>query len=189
MRWQVKQVKMSKTLLLHICCAPCSLLSLRVFQESGYSILGYFFNPNIHPYREFVRRKETLRGFLEKEEIPYVIDEGYPLEEFLEMTRPFGKDRCRRCYSLRLEAAARLAQEKGIGYFSSSLLISPYQKHEQIRELGEELADRYGLKFVYEDLRPFFRESLRLAREREFYIQGYCGCIFSEKERYAKSKK
>ena len=175
---------MAESLLLHICCAPCCVLSLQAFRDMGYDILGYFFNPNIHPYREFTSRKETLRRFLEEEKIPYIIEERYPLEDFLRMALACEKDRCLSCYRLRLEAAARMAVEKETEYFSTTLLISPYQKHEQIKSIGEEVARVHGVRFLYENLRPLFRESQRLAREKGFYMQTYCGCIFSEKERY-----
>jgi len=179
---------MGKPVLLHICCAPCSIATLKVFKENGFEPLGYFFNPNIHPYKEFSRRKETLRQYLEEEKVPLVIEEDYLLEDFLRMVVHKEKQRCLHCYRLRLETAARYAREKGMERFSTTLLISPYQKHDSIKEIGEEMADKYGLQFIYLDLRPVFRESLRQARERGLYLQGYCGCIFSEKERYYKPK-
>lgn len=180
---------MGKPILLHICCAPCSIASLQVFKENGFEPQGFFFNPNIHPYREFARRKETLRQFLVEEKIPLFIEEDYLLEDFLRMVVNREKERCTHCYRLRLDATARFAEEKGIDCFSTTLLISPYQRHEHIREIGEEMADKYGLRFIYKDLRPVFRKSLRLARERGLYLQGYCGCIFSEKERYDKKQR
>ncbi len=177
---------MGKAMLLHICCAPCSIASLQVFKERGYAPQGYFFNPNIHPFREFARRKETLRQYLREVKTPLFVEEEYQLEDFLRLVVNRENERCTHCYRLRLEATARLAGEKGIDSFSTTLLISPYQKHEQIREIGEDLAEKYGVRFLYEDLRPVFRESMRLAREKELYLQGYCGCIYSEKERYDK---
>lgn len=177
---------MAKPMLLHICCAPCSIASLQVFRESGFEPRGYFFNPNIHPYREFTRRKETLRQFLKEEEIPLFIEEEYLMKEFLQAVVNHEDERCAYCYRLRLDAAARFAAEKGLGFFSTTLLISPYQNHELIKEIGGELAGKYGVHFIYEDLRPVFRESMRLAREKELYMQGYCGCIYSENERYNK---
>ena len=177
---------MGKPILLHICCAPCSIASLKVFKENGFELFGFFFNPNIHPYREFVRRKETLHRFLEEEKIPFFIEDDYLLEDFLRMVVNREKERCTYCYRLRLDAAARFAAEKGLNCFSTTLLISPYQKHEKIKEIGEEMAAKYGISFTYRDLRHFFRESMRMARERGMYMQGYCGCIFSEKERYEK---
>lgn len=180
---------MGKSVLLHVCCAPCSIATLKIFTEKGFEPVGYFFNPNIHPYREFSRRKETARQFFKDEKTPLLIEENYLLEDFLRMVVHREKQRCLLCYRLRLEAAARQARENGMECFSTTLLISPYQKHERIKETGEEMADKYGLQFIYDDIRPFFRDSLHMAREKGLYLQGYCGCIYSEQERYDKTKR
>jgi len=177
---------MAKPMLLHICCAPCSIASLQVFGRKGFEPQGYFYNPNIHPYREFARRKETLRRYLQEEGVPLFVEEDYLMKDFLRMVVNHEDERCPYCYRLRLDATARFTREKGMDSFSTTLLISPYQNHELIREIGKELAGKYGLNFLYEDLRPVFRESMDLARERELYMQGYCGCIYSENERYNK---
>lgn len=174
-------------LLLHICCAPCSLYSWQALQKKGYNIYGYFFNPNIHPYQEFSKRKEALRLLAQQEGKPILIDERYLLEDYLQRVADvahYAEKRCPLCYQIRLEETARQAGEKGLKGFSTTLLISPYQKHQLLRDVGEKIAQKYGLQFVYEDLRPGFRESMRLAREKGLYRQGYCGCIYSEKERY-----
>jgi predicted adenine nucleotide alpha hydrolase (AANH) superfamily ATPase len=92
--------------------------------------------------------------------------------------------RCSYCYRLRLEKTAEKAGEAGCDFFSSTLLISPYQNHDAVRETGEEAAARYGARFLYRDFRPFFREGQKYAREQGFYMQKYCGCVFSEEERY-----
>ncbi len=179
-------------LLLHICCAPCSLYSWQALQEKGYNVSGYFFNPNIHPYREFSKRKETLRLLAQQEGKPVSIDERYLLEDYLQLVAGvarYPEKRCPLCYQIRLEETARYAVKKGIKNFTTTLLISPYQKHELLKKVGREIAQKYGLEFVYEDLRPGFRESMRLAREKDLYRQGYCGCIYSEKERYHPSAK
>lgn len=175
-------------MLLHICCAPCSILSWKFFQERGARLCGYFFNPNIHPYREFTRRISSLRALVSQEKMEVIFEEEYLLEDFLCRVMQRGKDRCHACYEMRLNETARIAREKGFEYFSTTLLISPYQKQELVKEVGEDFARIYGIQFVYEDLRPLFRDSWRLAREKGFYTQGYCGCIFSEKERYLKKK-
>lgn len=174
-------------LLLHICCAPCSIYSWQALQDQGYNVYGYFFNPNIHPYKEFSQRMETLRLFAQQEGKTVYIDERYLLEDYLRRVAAVAHDaekRCPRCYQIRLEETARQAREKGLKKISTTLLISPYQKHELLREVGEKIAREHGLQFVYADLRPGFRESMRLAREKGLYRQGYCGCVYSEKERY-----
>jgi predicted adenine nucleotide alpha hydrolase (AANH) superfamily ATPase len=172
-------------LLLHICCAPCSLSTWKNFQEKGHRLHGYFFNPNIHPYREFRRRKKTLQEWAQQEGRPLTCEEDYLLEDFLRLVVNREKERCRFCYRWRLEKTAAHAREQGFESFSTTLMLSPYQKHDLLQEIGGEVARKYGLRFIYEDLRPLFRESMGLAREKGLYMQGYCGCIYSEKERYS----
>lgn len=173
-------------ILLHICCAPCSLYSWQALEAKGHNIEGFFYNPNIHPYREFEKRKEALRSLAEWEDRSIFIDERYLLNDYLRQVVNREEMRCELCYAMRLEETARQAKEKGIEGFSTTLLISPYQQHELLRETGGRIAEEYGLKFVYEDMRPGFRESMGLAREKGLYMQGYCGCIYSERDRYEK---
>ena len=173
-------------LLLHICCGPCSIYSWSRLEKNNYRVTGYFFNPNIHPYKEFVRRRDALLLWAREDDREIIIDERYLLEDYLRMVSNHEQERCPLCYRMRLEETALKAKEKGIENISTTLLISPYQKHELLREMGETIAGEHGLHFVYEDFRPGFRESMRLAREKGLYMQGYCGCIYSEKERYYK---
>lgn len=177
-----------KDLLLHICCGPCSIYSWSELEKKGFNLHGYFFNPNIHPYREFATRMESLSLLARQENKDITIDQRYLMEDYLRLVVNREEQRCQLCYRMRLEETARKAREKGIENISTTLLISPYQKHELLKELGEKIAQEHGLRFVYEDLRPGFRESMRLAREKGLYMQGYCGCIYSEKERYYKNK-
>ena len=94
--------------------------------------------------------------------------------------------RCGKCYGLRLEQTARYAALHGFDSFSSTLFVSPYQNHELLRQTAEEMARRYGVAFLYRDFRPGFRQGQQEARELGLYMQKYCGCVFSEEERYAK---
>ena len=178
-----------RALLLHICCGPCSIYSWDALEKKGFNLYGYFFNPNIHPYREFAKRMESLRLLAQQENRNIMIDGRYLMEDYLRLVVNREEERCLLCYRMRLEATAQKAREKGIKYFSTTLLISPYQKHKELKDLGEKIAKDHGLSFVYEDLRPGFRESMRLAREKGIYMQGYCGCIYSEKERYYNNMK
>ncbi len=175
---------MAKKMLLHICCAPCSIYTWRRFQQEDFEVKGFFFNPNIQPSREFLRRMKTLRFLAGAEKKEIIYHEDYPLEEFLLKIMESREERCAVCYRWRLEKTAACAREKGITFFSTTLLLSPYQKHELVKETGEKAASKFGLKFVYADLRGGFRNSMEMARDKELYRQGYCGCIFSEKERY-----
>lgn len=179
----------TKDLLLHVCCGPCSIYSWQELEKDGFNLRGYFFNPNIHPYREFIRRLEALRSLASQEGREIIIDQGYPMEEYLRMVVNHEEERCPLCYRMRLEETARKAREQGIENISTTLLISPYQKHDLLKDLGEKIAEEYGLHFVYKDLRPGFRESMARARQKGLYMQGYCGCIYSEKERYSAGKR
>ena len=173
-------------LLLHTCCAPCSIYSWDYFSGLGYTPAGFFFNPNIHPYREFSSRLEALRMFAQGEGWPVTFDELYLMEDFLRLVVNAGDERCRLCYEMRLLQTAQQARDSGIENFSTTLLLSPYQKHELLKSVGVQIGKKMGVNFIYADLRPGFRESMDKAREKELYRQKYCGCIFSEMERYYK---
>jgi len=174
-------------LLLHICCAPCTIYPARILREEGVDLLGFFYNPNIHPYQEYQKRLETLQDYKKSQGLEVLISEGYPLEDFLRGLVQREGDRCAFCYSHRLQAAAVIANKEGIRAFSTTLLYSRYQRHDLIREIGEQVARKYDLKFYYRDFREGWAEGQRSAREAGLYRQRYCGCIYSEKERFFKS--
>lgn len=170
-------------LLLHVCCGPCAVYPVDIFKKEGTEIHGVFFNPNIHPYMEYKARLDAAHDFCRQQEIPLEELCGYGLEEFLKKA-VFSNNRCNECYSTRLETIALEAKHKGFDAFSTTLLVSPYQKHELLKEVGEKAGEKYGVKFLYRDFRPGFREGRQKAREIGLYMQKYCGCIYSEKERY-----
>jgi epoxyqueuosine reductase len=180
-------VGVEMNILLHMCCAPCTTYSAGRFRSLGYDIHGFFFNPNIHPYLEFVKRMQTLKNYCASESIPVIIDGDYELEQYLRAVLDSSKGRCRACYSLRLEQTAKTAASLGIPCFSTTLAISPYQDHELLQMEGEAAANRHSVEFIYEDLRPGYRESVSTSRQLGLYRQPYCGCVFSEKERYFKT--
>jgi predicted adenine nucleotide alpha hydrolase (AANH) superfamily ATPase len=151
-------------------------------------VSGYFYNPNIHPYREFQRRKETLKEYAGMSGLTVFFDDRYDLEPFLNQTRPWGAERCRSCYEIRLEAAAGVAKAEGFDAFSSTLLYSRYQKHDWIKEVGEMVGERLAVPFFYQDFRPGWQEGVNKSKELGLYRQPYCGCIFSEKERYTSKR-
>ena len=174
-------------LLLHICCGPCAAYPVRELKAGGSEVTGLFFNHNIHPYTEFKLRLDAARSFAERAGLEIVFREEYLLEEFLAAVAGNPSDRCGYCYRSRLEETARTAAELGYPFYSSTLLYSRYQKHEEIRETGEKLGAKYGVAFHYEDFRKGWQEGIRLSKEMGLYRQQYCGCIYSEKERYLKS--
>ncbi|MBI5583750.1 MAG: epoxyqueuosine reductase QueH [Deltaproteobacteria bacterium] len=171
-------------ILLHTCCAPCTIVPFKILRQAGHQVTGYFYNPNIHPFREFEKRQTTLREYARSVGLEIRFAEGYDLEVFLVRTRPWGPERCRACYRLRLEAAAREALGRSCEAFSTTLLYSRYQKHDWIRETGEEISRRTGMPFFYVDFRVGWQEGVDESRALGLYRQPYCGCIFSERERY-----
>ncbi|MDR1899349.1 MAG: epoxyqueuosine reductase QueH [Treponema sp.] len=181
-------------LLLHTCCGPCLASCVRGLDAEGIQPALFWYNPNIHPWTEYRARKDCLEGFAKTRGLELIMTDEYGLRSFLRQVYPRPESgpwgagegsRCASCYRLRLEAAAEKAREGGYEFFGTTLLASPYQRHDAVRETGEELAKKYGVDFFYRDFRPFFREGQKYAREQGFYMQKYCGCIFSEEERYA----
>jgi predicted adenine nucleotide alpha hydrolase (AANH) superfamily ATPase len=175
--------------LLHTCCGPCSIAPLKFLREHGHEVTGYFYNPNIHPYKEFQRRLETLRTYCSAENLPLIVDDEYALEEFLRHIVPQEQVRCQACYELRLRNVAKKAKSEGFDAFSTTLLVSPYQRHELIRQVGERVGAEEGIPFLYMDYRPGWHDAVQESRGREMYRQPYCGCIYSEKDRYYKPRK
>ena len=171
-------------ILLHVCCAPCTVFPLQVLRGQGHSVTGYFYNPNIHPYTEFTRRLATLREFAAMETLPLTAEEGYGLRDYLRQVVFHEDERCAICYTLRLEQTARFAAAAGAEAFSTTLLYSRYQNHALIRETGEALARQYGVSFYYENFRRGWQEGIDQSVALGLYRQPYCGCIYSEQERY-----
>ena len=176
-------------ILLHICCAPCLTGTLKAFDRKNHSVTGYWYNPNIHPYLEFKNRLNGVVEYTNEIKLDLIIEEEYGLKKFVKMVIDDLDDRCLKCYTDRLLTTAKKAKELGFDAFSSTLLVSPYQQHESIKEKAYEIAKEIGVEFFYVDPRPFFREGNSEARKKGIYMQKYCGCIFSEEERYLKKKK
>jgi len=175
-------------ILLHICCGPCSIYPLEKLVDSNHTVSGFFYNHNIHPYQEYQRRLTAVREFAASKELPMFYRDEYNLEEFLAAVAQNPELRCAYCYVSRLDAAAEKAAELGFDAFTSSLLYSRYQNHDTIRAAGEQAGKRHGVKFYYEDFRPGWQEGIRQSKEMGLYRQQYCGCIYSEKERYLPKK-
>lgn len=168
-------------LLLHTCCAPCSVYCIETLRKEGIEPTVYWFNPNIHPYMEYKQRRDCLKEYTRNIEIEAIFEENYGLKDFCKNVVQDLENRCQKyCYPVRLEQTAKYAKENGYDSFSTTLLISPYQNHEMLIKVGEEMAKKYGLKFLYRDFRVGFREGQEKARELGLYRQKYCGCVFSE---------
>ncbi|TYO98302.1 hypothetical protein EDC39_10797 [Geothermobacter ehrlichii] len=171
-------------ILLHVCCGNCAIYPVEVLRQQGHRLTGFFYNHNIHPYQEFRRRLETALEYADRVELPMQVREDYPLEEFLANVAAEPQRRCDYCYRSRLRETVRVAAEQGFEGFSTSLLYSRYQQHDAIRRYGEELAAEFGLAFVYEDFRVGWRQGIDKSKAMGLYRQQYCGCIYSEKDRY-----
>ena len=177
-------------LLLHTCCAPCSVYCIDSLRKEGIEPTIYWYNPNIHPYKEYEARRDCLKEYTKQVNINAIFEENYGLREFCKNTISDLQNRCANyCYRTRLEKTAKYAKDNGYDSFSTTLLISPYQNHEVLKQVGQELAKEYGLDFIYRDFRVGFREGQKKARELGLYMQKYCGCVFSEEDRYYRKLK
>lgn len=174
-------------LLVHVCCAPCLIYPLEKFRQEGFRVSGLFYNPNIHPFCEYNHRKSALEELAQIKDIQVFYSAYQPKEFFRAVNnKEEGDQRCRLCWQLRLRESARFAREKGFQYFSSTLLVSPYQNQEVLREIGNDIAKEQGVDFYYRDLRCGFKPASSEARDLGLYRQKYCGCIYSEIERFRK---
>jgi len=171
-------------ILLHICCAPCAIYPVERLKSSGHKLAGLFYNPNIHPYSEYLKRKGEVEKYSKASSIN-VIYGNYDLEKYFQTVAYDGtaKDRCPECWWLRLVNTAKYAKENGFDAFTTTLLVSPYQNQDIIKTIGEDVAAKAELKFYFEDFRPGFKAAHDKAHAAGMYCQNYCGCIFSEKER------
>ena len=176
-------------LLLHICCAPCSVMCIETLRAEGIEPTGFWYNPNIHGKYEYKTRRNTLTEYARSIGLELLMEDEYGLRSFIADLCPDFDNRCEYCYTRRLTETADYAAAHGFDSFSTTLLISPYQNHALIREIGERLAAERGLDFLYRDFRPFFREGQDKAEALGLYRQKYCGCIFSEEDRYTKHRK
>ena len=173
-------------MLLHICCAPCSIFPLEWLQNNDFEIMGYFYGHNIHPYTEHLKRRQTLERFAEKINLQVIYAEGYDIETFLQNIAFREAERCNFCYHERLRSAALVAKRGKFNFFSSTLLYSKFQKHDTIRCIGEAVGKSVGVPFYYQDFRDGWKQGVDASKEMKMYRQSYCGCIYSEKQRYYK---
>ena len=175
--------------LMHICCAPCANQPIQVLRQEGIELSGFWFNPNIHPYTEYQARKHTLEDYAREIGLKLIVGGTYDLRTFVANVAGNIDGRCAYCYRVRMEETARYAAQNGYDSFTTSLLISPYQNHEAICATARAMGAKYGVEFLYRDFRPLFQAGQEFARAHGFYMQKYCGCIFSEEDRYMGAKR
>lgn len=171
-------------ILLHSCCAPCTIFPLENIGHGEDNIEIIFFNPNIHPFQEYKYRLTSLKTFLVQQKKVLHIPEDYDLSLYLREVVFNEEDRCNICYRIRLEYCFKFAAENGFDAFSSTLLYSNYQNHKNIKSISEALSEKYKVKFLYKDFREGWQYGIDKSIEKEMYRQKYCGCIYSEQERY-----
>ena len=168
-------------LLLHTCCAPCSVYCIDELRKEGIEPTVYWYNPNIHPYMEYKARRDCLKEYTKSINVEAIFEEDYGLDEFCKEAVKDLKNRCiNYCYPVRIEQTCKYAKENGYDTVSTTLLYSIYQNHEFIKKCMEETCNKYGLNFLYRDFRVGFWEGHQKAHDLGLYMQKYCGCVFSE---------
>ncbi len=173
-------------LLLHTCCGPCTIYPLETLLQQGMDLMGFYYRHNIHPYQECLKREDTLRQYADAVGLKMIYQQDYQMEKFIQSVVFREKERCRYCYHARLTATAMVAKKGKFTAFSTTLLYSKFQNHDLIRQTGEAVAKAYGLEFYYQDFRKGWKQGITASKERGMYRQSYCGCIYSEKDRFYK---
>ena len=182
----IEIVGKGKSILLHTCCGPCSTYTVERLRQQGFEVTGFWYNPNIHPFSEHERRLESMESYAGSVGLPLLREEGYEMVQFLRLVagREARPERCGLCYRMRLQRTAEVAAARGFDAFTTTLLISPHQNQDLLREIGADLAREHGVDFHFENFRRGWSERGRLTREHDLYRQQYCGCVYSEWERY-----
>lgn len=176
-------------ILLHACCGPCACYPTEKLRADDKRFDIIYFNPNIHPYKEFKHRLATLMEFCEKQQVKLIVNKSYNLEECVRGMLSEPTVRCAYCYRMRLRYVAQYAKEHGYDAFTTTLLVSIYQKHELIKKIAQEVAEEFGIPFYYEDFREGYQRGVDISLELDLYRQPYCGCVFSERDRFEFEKK
>ncbi len=181
-----------KTLLLQVCCAPCSSYCIE-YLSRYFDITLLYYNPNISPVEEYEKRLEEVKRFIQEFDPARnvtLLSCDYDGEKYENMVKGFeqepeGGSRCYKCYELRLKETARLAKENHFDYFGTTLSISPYKNANWLNEIGEALGKKYDISYLYADFKKKngYKRSIELSREFDLYRQDYCGCIYSKKAR------
>ncbi len=175
--------------LLHVCCGPCSIATVRMLRDEGHEVTALFLNPNIHPMQEYLRRREAMQEVSRRLDLPVIWrDAEYDPAAWLRHMawREQPGVRCRVCYATRLERTRAIAERGGYDAFTTSLLYSRRQRHDMIAEVGHGIAADGNAPFLYRDFRTGWQEGIDTSKEWGIHRQNYCGCLYSEAERFAR---
>jgi len=179
---------MNKSILLHVCCVHCTAYTIEYWRKQGLAATAFWYNPNIHPQSEYQSRLEAMQTLAKEMTFPLTIAD-YDVDNYFQTVTGDLANRCKFCFKLRLTRTALKAKEGGYSGFSTTLLISPHQKHEWIQEAGNKAAGQSGIEFLYVDLRKRYSDSRHITKPMNLYRQQYCGCIYSQLERSFETKK
>ncbi|MDR2772650.1 MAG: epoxyqueuosine reductase QueH [Elusimicrobiota bacterium] len=175
-----------KKLLLHICCAPCSAAAIKSLRNE-FEISFFWYNPNIYDLDEYNKRKESAIRYSQALKFEFFEEKDFQYD--YQEWKSCSVEKCSNCYQIRLKKTFEFAKTKAFDFFSTSLLSSPYQKHELIKEICFKLSTNSPVKFLYRDFREFFYDGKNELRSQNYYIQKYCACQKSYFERFKENKK
>lgn len=177
-----------KKVLVHCCCAHCTAYTIEHWRRQEYEVAAFWYNPNIHPYMEHQQRLEAMQSLANTLEFPLITIGGYDIIDYFRRVVGNEAGRCRYCFDMRLSKTAESALRMGYDAFTTTLLISHQQKHNLLQQIGDRIAGETGVDFLYADLRKRYSDSRRITKPLNLYRQQYCGCVYSEWERYADVK-
>jgi len=172
------------TVLVHSCCAHCAAYTVEYWRQQRYEVSALWYNPNIHPYMEHQHRLQAMQSLAQEMKLPLIVIEGYGIIDYFRQVVGHESERCQYCFRLRLSKTAETAREMGFDAFTTTLLISSHQKHDLLRETGDDVARERGIDFLYADLRKRYSDSRRMTKPLNLYRQQYCGCVYSDWERH-----
>ncbi len=176
--------------LVHICCGPCALYPVQDLRKQGYEVVGLFYNPNIHPLQEYMRRRQGAQEVARGLDLKMIYkDEEYDPVTYMRHIAFREANRCLLCYQLRLQRTMSIAERGKFDFFTSTLLYSIHQKHQDIVRLGRDMAGNKELQFLDRDFRTGWKQGVQQSLDWGIYRQQYCGCLYSEVERFSSQLK
>lgn len=184
---ELQNINYSKKILLHACCAICSGYPISLLKDMGYSVIVYFYNPNIFPDTEYQKRLEAEKILCKHFDVELIIGDYTP-SEYYEYVKGLEQEpekgaRCDKCFELRLTKTAELAKELGIPEFTTSMVISPHKNYEKLTQIGNAIAEKYSLKYLSTNFRKQdgFLKTNQISKSLNLYRQNYCGCKFAQR--------